>query len=84
NHREEEDQKGNNSPDIETLPLFPIHSGSHHDFFAVKASDLSSDHSVGGYYTMEIGTAQMVGPHLSSLSTHMDIKIDFVCVIYVN
>ncbi|GKD66382.1 hypothetical protein Tco_1308490, partial [Tanacetum coccineum] len=51
NHREEEDQEGNNSPEIKTLPLFPIHGGSHHDFFGVKASDLSSDHSVGGYYT---------------------------------
>ncbi|GJZ88853.1 protein WUSCHEL [Tanacetum coccineum] len=51
NHREEKDQEGNNLPEIETLPLFPIHGGSHHDFFSVKASDLSSDHSVGGYYT---------------------------------
>ncbi|GKD99146.1 hypothetical protein Tco_1383043 [Tanacetum coccineum] len=72
NHREEEDQEGNNSPKIETLPLFPIHGGSHHDFFGVKALDLSSDHSVGGYYT-----ARMVEPHLSSLSTHMDITTDF-------
>nr|GEV08662.1 ribonuclease H-like domain-containing protein [Tanacetum cinerariifolium] len=48
NHREEEDQEGNNSPEIETLPLLHIHGGSHHDFFSVKASDLSSDHSVGG------------------------------------
>nr|GEX93158.1 homeodomain-containing protein [Tanacetum cinerariifolium] len=47
NHRKEENQKGNNSPEIETLPLFPIHGGSQHDFFGVKASDLSSDHSVG-------------------------------------
>ncbi|GJY60388.1 CACTA transposable element [Tanacetum coccineum] len=47
NHREEEDQEGNNSPEIETLPLFPIHGGSHHDFLSVKATDLSSDHSVG-------------------------------------
>nr|GFA90984.1 homeodomain-containing protein [Tanacetum cinerariifolium] len=46
-HREEEDQEGNNSPEIETLPLFSIHGGSQHDFFGVKASDLSSDHSVG-------------------------------------
>ncbi|GJY26331.1 hypothetical protein Tco_0401057 [Tanacetum coccineum] len=45
-HRKEEDQEGNNSPEIETLPLFPIHGGSHHDFFGVKASNLSSDHSV--------------------------------------
>ncbi|GJS65205.1 CACTA transposable element [Tanacetum coccineum] len=44
-------QEGNNSSEIETLPLFPIHGGSQHDFFGVKASDLSSDHSVGGYYT---------------------------------
>ncbi|GKE50782.1 hypothetical protein Tco_1485938, partial [Tanacetum coccineum] len=51
NHREEEDQEGNNSLEIETLPLFSIHGGSHHDFFGVKALDLSSDHSVGGYYT---------------------------------
>ncbi|GJR40877.1 hypothetical protein Tco_1216561 [Tanacetum coccineum] len=72
NHREEEDQEGNNSPEIETLLLFPIHAGSQHDFFGVKASDLSSDHSVGSYYT-----ARMVGPH-------MDITTDFVCVIYVN
>ncbi|GJT45424.1 hypothetical protein Tco_0954139 [Tanacetum coccineum] len=50
NHREEEDQEGNNSPEIETLPLFPIHGGSRHDFFGVKASDLSSDHSVGGHF----------------------------------
>ncbi|GKA66371.1 hypothetical protein Tco_0766179 [Tanacetum coccineum] len=28
NHCEEEDQEGNNSPEIETLPLFPIHGGS--------------------------------------------------------
>ncbi|GJQ98660.1 hypothetical protein Tco_0009799 [Tanacetum coccineum] len=42
-----EDQEGNNSSEIETLPLFPIHGGSQHDFFGVKASDLSSDHSVG-------------------------------------
>ncbi|GJZ25796.1 hypothetical protein Tco_0570049 [Tanacetum coccineum] len=35
------------SSEIETLPLFPIHGGSQHDFFGVKASDLSSDHSVG-------------------------------------
>ncbi|GJW69720.1 hypothetical protein Tco_0126637 [Tanacetum coccineum] len=46
-HREEEDQEGNNSPEIETLPLFPIHGGSQHDFFSLKASDLSSDHSMG-------------------------------------
>ncbi|GKF34539.1 hypothetical protein Tco_0107739, partial [Tanacetum coccineum] len=51
NHREEEDQEGNNSPEIKTLPLFLIHDGSHHDFFSIKASDLSSDHGVGGYYT---------------------------------
>ncbi|GJR77619.1 hypothetical protein Tco_0089984 [Tanacetum coccineum] len=42
----EKDQEGNNSPEIETLPLFPIHGGSHRDFFGVKASDLSLDHSV--------------------------------------
>nr|GEU49322.1 protein WUSCHEL-like [Tanacetum cinerariifolium] len=72
NHREEEDQEGNNSPEIKTLPLFPIHGGSQHDFFVLEASDLSSDHSVGGYYT-----ARMVGPY-------MDITTDFVCVIYVN
>ncbi|GJX13915.1 hypothetical protein Tco_0205673, partial [Tanacetum coccineum] len=65
NQREEEDQEGNNSLKIETLPLFPIHGGSQHAFFGVKASDLSSDHSVGGYYT-----ARKVGPH-------MDIKTDF-------
>nr|GEU87936.1 hypothetical protein [Tanacetum cinerariifolium] len=53
-----EDQEGNNSSEIETLPLFHIHGGSQHDFFGVKASDLSSDHSVGSYYT-----ARMVGPH---------------------
>ncbi|GKD40853.1 hypothetical protein Tco_1261060 [Tanacetum coccineum] len=47
NHCEEEDQEGNNSLEIETLPLFPIHGASQHDFFGVKASDLSSDHSVG-------------------------------------
>nr|GEW47182.1 hypothetical protein [Tanacetum cinerariifolium] len=47
NHREEDDQKRNNSPRIETLYLFPIHGGSHHDFFGVKALDLSSNHSVG-------------------------------------
>ncbi|GJZ44471.1 hypothetical protein Tco_0591726 [Tanacetum coccineum] len=41
------DQEGNNSPEIETLPLFPIHGGSQHDFFGVQASDLSLDHSVG-------------------------------------
>ncbi|GJX54806.1 hypothetical protein Tco_0283175 [Tanacetum coccineum] len=46
NHREEEDQEGNNSPEIETLPLFSIYGCSHHDFFGVKALDLSSDHSV--------------------------------------
>ncbi|GJY79197.1 hypothetical protein Tco_0484998 [Tanacetum coccineum] len=72
NHREEEDREGNNSPEIETLPLFPIHGGSQRDFFGVKASDLSSDHSVGDYYT-----TRMVGPHI-------DITTDFVCVIYVN
>ncbi|GKF51753.1 hypothetical protein Tco_0148220 [Tanacetum coccineum] len=71
-HREEEDQEGNNSPEIETLPLFPIHGGSQHDFFSLKASDLSSDHSMGGYYTV-----RMVG-------SHMDITTDFVCVINVN
>ncbi|GKC41625.1 hypothetical protein Tco_1059347, partial [Tanacetum coccineum] len=50
NHREEEDQEGNNSskPEIETRPLFPIHGSSHHDFFGVKASNLSSDHSYIG------------------------------------
>ncbi|GJZ53941.1 hypothetical protein Tco_0608826 [Tanacetum coccineum] len=47
NHCEEEDQEGNNSSEIETLPLFPIHSGFQHDFFGAKALDLSSDHSVG-------------------------------------
>nr|GEV28585.1 homeodomain-containing protein [Tanacetum cinerariifolium] len=72
NHREEEYQEGNNSPKIETLLLFPIHGGFHHDFFSVKALDLSSHHSVGGYYT-----ARMVMPHLSSLSTHMDKTTDF-------
>nr|GEU95777.1 CACTA transposable element [Tanacetum cinerariifolium] len=51
NHREEEDQEENNLPEIETLPLFPIHGGSQLDFFGGKASDLSLDHSVGGYYT---------------------------------
>nr|GEW38240.1 homeodomain-containing protein [Tanacetum cinerariifolium] len=66
NHREEEDQEGNNSLEIETLPLFHIHGGSQHDFFGVKALDLSSNHSVGGYYT-----ARMVGPH-------MDITTDFM------
>ncbi|GJS43635.1 retrotransposon gag domain, retroviral aspartyl protease [Tanacetum coccineum] len=60
-HREEEDQEGNNSLEIETLPLFPIHGASQHDFFGVKASDLSSDHSVGGYYN-----ARMVGPHMDN------------------
>nr|GEU58309.1 hypothetical protein [Tanacetum cinerariifolium] len=65
NHRGVEDQKGNNLLEIETLPLFPIHGGSQHDFFDVKASDLSSNHSVGGYYT-----ARMVEPH-------MDIMTDF-------
>nr|GEX07497.1 hypothetical protein [Tanacetum cinerariifolium] len=47
NHREVEDQKGNNLLEIETLHLFPIHGVSQHDFFDVKASDLSSNHSVG-------------------------------------
>nr|GEV19025.1 reverse transcriptase domain-containing protein [Tanacetum cinerariifolium] len=47
NHHEEDDQKGNNSPEIETLPLFPIHGGSDNDFFGMKASNLSSDHSFG-------------------------------------
>ncbi|GJT46705.1 hypothetical protein Tco_0955420 [Tanacetum coccineum] len=51
NHREEEDQEGNNSSKIETLYLFPIHGGFQHDFFSMKASDLSSDHSVGGVET---------------------------------
>nr|QBR99575.1 WUSCHEL-like protein [Chrysanthemum x morifolium] len=50
NNREDEDQEGKNSPEIETLPLFPIHGGSHQDFFGMK-TDLSSEHSVGGYYT---------------------------------
>ncbi|GKD20475.1 hypothetical protein Tco_1222178 [Tanacetum coccineum] len=66
----ESSQKGRSrrkySPEIETLPLFPIHGGSQHDFFGVKASDLSSDHSMGGYYT-----AWMVGPP-------MDITTGFV------
>nr|GEX89630.1 putative plant SNARE 13 [Tanacetum cinerariifolium] len=44
NHRKEEDQEGNNSSKIETLLLFPIHGGFHHDFFGTKALDLSSDH----------------------------------------
>nr|GEX10249.1 hypothetical protein [Tanacetum cinerariifolium] len=48
NHHEEEDHEENNSSKIKILPLFPIHGGSHHDFFGAKASDLSSDHSVGG------------------------------------
>nr|GEX81146.1 homeodomain-containing protein [Tanacetum cinerariifolium] len=69
NHREEEDQERNNLPDIETLPLFPIHGGSQHDFFGMKASDLLSDHSVRGYYT-----ARMVG-------TQMDITTDFDTII---
>nr|GEV43422.1 integrase, catalytic region, zinc finger, CCHC-type, peptidase aspartic, catalytic [Tanacetum cinerariifolium] len=47
NHHEEEDQEGNNSSEIETFPLFPIHGGSQRDFFCVKASNLSSGHSVG-------------------------------------
>ncbi|GJY28099.1 hypothetical protein Tco_0403866 [Tanacetum coccineum] len=55
------DQEGNNSPEIETLPLFPIHGGSQHDFFGVKASDLSLDHSVGGLLFV-----QMVGPYKGS------------------
>ena len=45
NHHKDEDQEGNNSPEIETLPLFPIHGGSHQDFFGRK-TDLSSEHSV--------------------------------------
>nr|GEW87515.1 hypothetical protein [Tanacetum cinerariifolium] len=60
-HREEKDQEGNKSLEIETLPLFPIHGGSQYDFFGVKASDLLSDHSVGSYYT-----ARMVGPHMDN------------------
>ncbi|GJT25370.1 hypothetical protein Tco_0895307 [Tanacetum coccineum] len=70
NHCEEEDQEENNSSEIETLPLFPIHGGSQHDFFGVKASDLSSDHSVGVYYT-----ARMVGPHMD-ITTRSVIRID--------
>nr|GEV11811.1 hypothetical protein [Tanacetum cinerariifolium] len=41
NHRKEEDQEGNNSPEIETLLLFPIHDGSHHDSLWVMVIDKS-------------------------------------------
>nr|QQL93689.1 WUSCHEL1-like protein [Lactuca sativa var. longifolia] len=51
-HQEEEHQEeGDSSTQIETLPLFPIHGGTHHDFFSMKAADLSSEHTTGGYYT---------------------------------
>nr|GEW46252.1 ribonuclease H-like domain-containing protein [Tanacetum cinerariifolium] len=56
NHREEEDQEGNSSPKIETLPLFPIHDGSQHDLFGLKALDLSLDHSMGGDIFMGVST----------------------------
>ncbi|KAI3519163.1 hypothetical protein L1887_08190 [Cichorium endivia] len=49
-HHEEEQEEGDTSTEIETLPLFPIHGGTHHDFFSMKAPDLSSEHSAGGYY----------------------------------
>lgn len=48
---EEDDQEGDTSTKIETLPLFPIHGGTHHDFFGMKSEDLSLDHGTGGYYT---------------------------------
>ncbi|XP_024962242.1 protein WUSCHEL-like [Cynara cardunculus var. scolymus] len=49
NHNQDEEQEeGETSTQIETLPLFPIHGGTHHDFFSMKSADLSSD---GGYYT---------------------------------
>nr|GEY40459.1 hypothetical protein [Tanacetum cinerariifolium] len=45
---------------------------THHDFFDVKASDLSSDHSVGGYYT-----ARMVRPYMDSTTDFaLDLSSD--------
>nr|GFC91951.1 protein WUSCHEL-like [Tanacetum cinerariifolium] len=59
NHHEEEDHEENNSPKIKILHLFPIHGGSHHDFFGAKASDLSSDHSIGGNWYRADGRASL-------------------------
>nr|GEU46023.1 hypothetical protein [Tanacetum cinerariifolium] len=77
-YREEEDQEGNNSSEIETLPLFPIHGGSQHDFFGVKASNLSSDHSLRenhreeedqeGNISLEIETLPLF--HIHGVSQH--------------
>ncbi|KAJ9540941.1 hypothetical protein OSB04_027447 [Centaurea solstitialis] len=54
NNHHQDDQEQEEDGEIETLPLFPIHGGStHHDFFGMKSSDLSSEHNNngGGYYT---------------------------------
>ncbi|KAI3747715.1 hypothetical protein L6452_10312 [Arctium lappa] len=49
---EEQEEEGESSTQIETLPLFPIHGSTHHDFFSMKAADLSSENNNGsGYYT---------------------------------
>ncbi|XP_071705517.1 protein WUSCHEL-like [Rutidosis leptorrhynchoides] len=55
-HCEEEDDDEGDQTSIETLPLFPVHGGTHHDFFGMKTTSLSSEHNNnngggGGYYT---------------------------------
>nr|CEP20208.1 transcription factor WUSCHEL [Helianthus annuus] len=50
NHDQDEEQ-GEPSTEIETLPLFPIHDGNHHDFFGMRTANLQLEQGTGGYYT---------------------------------
>ncbi|KAI3794275.1 hypothetical protein L1987_36904 [Smallanthus sonchifolius] len=47
----QDEEQGGTSTQIETLPLFPIHDGTHHDFFGMKTANSPLEHSTGGYYT---------------------------------
>ncbi|KAK1410473.1 hypothetical protein QVD17_37010 [Tagetes erecta] len=55
NHDQDDvqEQEGETSSEIETLPLFPIHDGTHHDFFSMKTANLPLEHTTaaGGYFT---------------------------------
>ncbi|XP_076910359.1 protein WUSCHEL-like [Bidens hawaiensis] len=51
NHGQDEEQEGETSTGIETLPLFPIHDGTNHDFFGMKTANSPLEHSSGGYYS---------------------------------
>ncbi|KAD7479214.1 hypothetical protein E3N88_02350 [Mikania micrantha] len=51
-HDGQDEEQGETSTEIETLPLFPIHDDTHHDFFSMKTANLPLEHSTtGGCYT---------------------------------